>query len=108
VRPVLGRRDLIGMLEILGASGDSYYRGLPSLIDELESSQATDPRLRAGGIRRLYRMAIRSRSADDAPLAQRVAREAAKLLDIWTEEAVDVDVVTLPAAPGRGIVQEVA
>jgi type VI secretion system protein ImpG len=108
VRPVLGRRDLIGMLEILGADGDSHYRGIPALIDELESAQATDPHLRAGGIRRVYRMAVRSRSAEEDPLVQRLAREAAKLLDAWTEEAVDVEVVTRRQMPGRGSVKEVA
>ena len=108
VRPVLARRDLIGMLEILGASGDSCYRGLPSSIDELESLQATDPERRAGGIRRLYRLALRSRSIDDEPLLQRLAREAAKLLDAWTEDAVDVEVVTRRPMPARALLQESA
>jgi type VI secretion system protein ImpG len=92
VRPVLRRRDLIGMLEILGAGGDSEYRGLPSAIDELESSQTTDPERRAGGIRRVYEMAVRCRSAEEEPLLRRLTREAAKLLDAWTEDAVDVEV----------------
>ena len=108
VRPVLNRRDLIGMLEILGASGDSCYRGLPSSIDELESSQVTDPERRAGGIRRLYRLAVRCRSVDDEPLLRRLAREAKKVLDAWTEDAVDVEVVTRPPMPVRAVYKESA
>jgi hypothetical protein len=108
VRPTLSRRDLIGMLEILGASGDSYFRGLPPLIDELESSQASDPARRAGGIRRVYRMALRSRSAEEHVLLRRLAREASKLLDAWTEDAVDVEVVTRQPPLGRPTLKETA
>jgi type VI secretion system protein ImpG len=108
VRPVLSRRDLIGMLEVLGASDDACYRGIPTLIDELESSQASDPERRASGIRRLYRMTLRCRSADEEPLIRRVAREAAKLLDAWTEDAVDVEVVTRRQLAGRLPLKEIA
>jgi type VI secretion system protein ImpG len=108
VRPELRRRDLIGMLEILGAGGDSSYRGIPSLIDELESSQNPDPAQRAGGIRRLYKMAVRCRSAEEEPLLRRMAREAAKLLDVWTEDAVDVEIVTRRQMPGRVPLKESA
>jgi hypothetical protein len=108
VRPVLRRRDLIGMLEILGAGGDSSYRGIPSLIDELESSQSPDPEQRAGGIRRVYKMAVRCRSAEEEPLLRRMAREAAKLLDAWTEDAVDVEVTTRRQIPGRASLKESA
>lgn len=108
VRPVLGRRDLLGMLEILGASGDSCYRGLASSIDEVESSQATDPERRSGGIRRLYRLSLRCRNADEEPLLRRIAREAERLLDAWTEDAVDVEVVTRRQMPARAIFKESA
>lgn len=108
VRPVLARRDLIGMLEILGANSDSQFRGLPLLIDELEAAQATDPHLRAGGIRRVYRMTVRSRSVEEEPLVLRLAREASKLLDAWTEEAVDVEVVTRRQLPARTGERDVA
>jgi hypothetical protein len=108
VRPVLARRDLVGMLEILGAGGDGFFRGMPSLIDELESSLAVDPERRAGGIRRVYRMAIRSRSAEEEPMLARVAREASKLLDAWTEDAVDVEVITRRQLPARGVAREIA
>jgi hypothetical protein len=105
---VLSRRDLIGMLEILGAADDLSYRGLPSAIDDLESSQASDPEQRSSGIRRLYRMTLRCRSVDEEPLLRRVAREAAKLLDAWTEDAVDVEVVTRHQTPGRALLKEIA
>lgn len=108
VRPVLSRRDLIGMLEILGAADDLGYRGLPSAIDELESSQASDPERRSSGIRRIYRITLRCRSADEEPFLRRVAREAAKLLDAWTEDAVDVEVVTRRQTPGRLPLKEIA
>lgn len=108
LRPVLARRDLVGMLEILGADGPSYYRGLPSLIDELESWQTTDPEQRASGTRRVYRMALRARSAEDEPLLRRIAQKAAVLLDAWTEDTVDVEVVTRPQLPVRAIVKESA
>jgi len=108
VRPVLGRRDLIGLLEILGASGDSCYRGLPYSIDELESSQAADPERRASGIRRVYRMVLRSRRLEDELLLRRLARQVEILLDAWTEDPVDVEVVTRRPAPGRALLKESA
>jgi type VI secretion system protein ImpG len=108
VRPVLRRRDLIGMLELLGADDDSCYRGTASSIDELESSQASDPEQRAGGIRRVYKLALRCRSVEEEPLLRRVAREAAKLLDAWTEDAVDVEVTTRRQLPGRALLKESA
>ena len=108
VRPVLGRRDLIGMLEILGASGNSCYRGLALSIDELESAQVTDPERRAGGIRRVYRMALRCRQPEEEPLLRRLAQQASILLDAWTEDAVDVEVSTRRPVPGRVALKESA
>jgi hypothetical protein len=37
-----------------------------------------------------------------------VAREAAKLLDAWTEDAVDVEVVTRHQTQGRALLKETA
>jgi hypothetical protein len=108
VRPVLARADLVGMLEILGAGADSYFRGLPSMIDELESSQTVDPERRSGKIRRVYRMALRSRRPEEEPLLRRVAREGAKLLDAWTEDTVDVEVVTRREHVARASLRESA
>ncbi len=78
------------------------------MIDELESSQNADPEQRAGGIRRVYRMAVRCRSVEEEPLLRRMAREAAKLLDAWTEDAVDVEVATRNQIPGRVPLKESA
>lgn len=108
VRPVLKRRDLVAMLEILGAGGNSAYRGLPASIDELESSQAADPERPNGGSRRVYRMAVRCKSDEEELVAHRLAREAGKVLDAWTEEVVDVHVVTRRPAPSRALLKESA
>ncbi len=103
MRPSLARRDLAGMLEILGASGDGAYRGFASLVDELESREAPDPARRAGGIRRVYRLAVRQRSPEEAPLVRRLSAQIASLLDTWTEEPVDVEITTRPVATQRAL-----
>ncbi|MDC3953871.1 type VI secretion system baseplate subunit TssF [Polyangium jinanense] len=103
MRPSLGRRDLVGMLEILGASGDGAYRGFATLVDELDSREAPDPARRAGGIRRVYRLAVRQRTPEEAPLVRRLSAEIAALLDAWTEEPVDVEITTRPMAGQRAL-----
>ncbi|AUX29129.1 MULTISPECIES: type VI secretion system baseplate subunit TssF [Sorangium] len=94
MRPALDRRDLVGLLEILGTGGDGPYRGAHALLDALESSEAADPARRAGGIRRVYRLSLRRRSPEDAPLTRRLAAQVAELLDAWTEDPVDVEITT--------------
>ena len=101
MRPSLGRRDLVGLLEILGASGDGAYRGFATLVDELESREAPDPARRAGGIRRVYRLAVRQRSPEEAPLVRMLSAQIAALLDAWTEEPVDVEITTRPVTSQR-------
>ncbi|MRG92576.1 type VI secretion system baseplate subunit TssF [Polyangium spumosum] len=103
MRPALGRRDLVGMLEILGASGDGPYRGFAHLVDELDSREAPDPARRAGGIRRVYKLAVKQRSPEEAPLVRRLAAQVAALLDAWTEEPVDVEITTRPVTGQRAL-----
>lgn len=96
LRPALDRRDVAGLLEILGTGGDGPYRGAHTLLDELTASESPDPERRAGGIRRVYQVAVRRRNPDEAPLARRLAAQIAALLDAWTEDAVDVEISAHP------------
>jgi len=103
MRPELGRRDLVGMLQILGVAGDGPYRGFAALVDDLDSREAPDPARRAGGIRRVYRLAVRQRNAEEAPLVRKLAAQIAALLDAWTEEPVDVEITTRPVPASRAL-----
>jgi type VI secretion system protein ImpG len=94
MRPALERRDLAGVLEILGTTADGPYRGAHTWVDDLSSAEVADPAKAAGGIRRAYQLALRQRSAEDAPLVARLAAYIARLLDAWTEDAVDVEITT--------------
>ncbi len=91
MRPALDRRGLVGMLEILGAGDDGPYRGFAQRVDELDSSEALDPALRTYGIRRVYRLALRQQSPEEAPLLRRLHAQIETLLDAWTEEPVKVE-----------------
>ncbi|XYI02463.1 type VI secretion system baseplate subunit TssF [Sorangium sp. So ce1128] len=103
MRPALSQRDLMGMLEILGTGADGPYRGAHALVDSLESAEAADPARRAGGVRRVYRLALRRRSPEDAPLLRRLAAQVVELLDAWTEDPVDVEIDTAAGAPRRAL-----
>ncbi len=91
-RPALTRRDVAGLLDILGTSGDGPYRGAHTLIEDLTVTDATDPGRRSSGIRWVYRLAMRRRSPEDAPLLRRLTAHVVALLELWTEDAVRVDV----------------
>ena len=103
MRPTLGRRDLVGMLDILGTAADGPYRGFATLVDELTSREAHDPERRASGIRRVYKLAVRQRNVEEAPLLRRFAEQIALLLDAWTEDPVDVETTTHPAPAARSL-----
>lgn len=103
MRPALQQRDLAGMLEILGTGADGPYRGAHALVDALEVSEAADPARRAGGVRRVYRLALRRRSPEDAPLLRRLAAQVVDLLDAWTEDPVDVEIAARADAPRRAL-----
>ncbi|UQA56292.1 type VI secretion system baseplate subunit TssF [Polyangium aurulentum] len=90
MRPVLDRRSVAGLLSLLGACGDSPYRGFPDRIDALTVRDAADPSRRAGGIKHVYDVHIRSGSSADAPLVVRFQEQLAALLDAWTQDAVEV------------------
>jgi type VI secretion system protein ImpG len=93
----------VGMLEILGTGADGPYRGAHALVDALEVAEAPDPARRAAGIRRVYRLALRRRSPEDAPLLRRLAVQVVELLDAWTEDPVDVEVDARADAPRRAL-----
>ncbi|KYF68149.1 type VI secretion system baseplate subunit TssF [Sorangium cellulosum] len=103
MRPSLSRRDLMGVLEILGTGADGPYRGAHALVDSLDVAEAADPARRAGGVRRVYRLALRRRGPEDAPLLRRLAAQVVELLDAWTEEPVDVEIDARGDAPRRAL-----
>ncbi|MFS8066050.1 MAG: type VI secretion system baseplate subunit TssF [Byssovorax sp.] len=98
MRPVLDRQGVIGMMEILGATGDSAYRAWPAFIDALTVSDAPDPVLRAGGIKHVYQVSLRAPPPTDAQanaLHARFVKQIATLLQVWTQDAVDIH--TMPS-----------
>jgi type VI secretion system protein ImpG len=97
MRPMLSRRDVVGMLEILGAGEEGAYRGFASLVQELICMEAPDPQRRAAGVRRVYKLALRERTPEEAPQVRRLAAQVASLLDSWTEEPVDTEVDMHPS-----------
>jgi type VI secretion system protein ImpG len=88
MRPVLERRDLAAVLEILGTAADGPFQGAHGWIDALASSEEPDP---SGGIRYRYVLSLRQRSAEDAPLVRRLLAQVSVLLQGWTEDSVRVD-----------------
>jgi len=102
-RPLADTRDLRGMLEILGASGKSPYRGAPALIDDLTLREAPDLGRRGHGIKYVYRLSLRQRAPEDAPLLHRFTREVGALLDAWSEESVEVETATRPSSEAQAL-----
>jgi hypothetical protein len=98
-RAFLGRRDLTGMLEVLGASGASPYAGFPRLIEAVQAREVPDPLRRAGGARRVIHVEAREPPRDRASLWVPFQRQVAALLSAWADEPVDVR-ATLPVAGG--------
>jgi type VI secretion system protein ImpG len=94
MRPTLGRRDLAGMLEILGAGAEGPFRGFAALVDSVDVREAPDPARGATGVRWVYEIGLRQRSPEDGPLVRTLGAQIAALLDAWTEDAVEVRTTT--------------
>jgi len=99
MRPVLDRSGLTGVIELLGAAGESPYRGLPDRVDALRVDDRPDPLRRSGGIKHVYEVSFARSPATDAPLMYRFAEQIAALLRAWTQDAVDVRVAEAQVDP---------
>jgi len=97
MRPVLDRSGLVGVLELLGAAGESPYRGFPDKVEALRVDDHPDPLRRSGGIKRVYDVFLARSTPDAAPLSFRFAEQIASLLRAWTQDAVDVRVAEAQA-----------
>lgn len=102
-RPALSRRDVVGLLDLLGTGGDGPYRGMHALLDELAVTEAADPVRRSSGVKRVYRLALRRQGPEDAPLLRRFTAQVTALLDAWTDDAVDVEIQTAADDPRRAL-----
>ncbi len=89
--PALDRRDLSGVLEILGTTADGPYLGAHVWLDDLSAIEEPDPAQAKGGLRRRYRITLRRRSAEDEPLVRRLLAQIEALLVSWTDQAVIVE-----------------
>jgi type VI secretion system protein ImpG len=98
MRPVLDRQGVVGMMEVLGAAGDSAYRGYPASIGDVTVSDAADPVLRAGGVKHVYAVSLQGPAGTGGtggdPLLVRFAEKISALLDAWTQDAVDVGITS--------------
>lgn len=90
-RPIASARDLTGLLEILGASGQSLYRDMPALIASLNVREAPDTSRAGGGIKQVYSIGLAPRPPEDAPLLRAFSRQVAAVLDAWVDNAVEVE-----------------
>jgi type VI secretion system protein ImpG len=98
-RPIASARDLAGVLEILGASGQSVYRELPGTIAGLSLREAPEVARPGGGIKHVYTVTLGPRPPEDAPLVRAFAARIGALLGAWTEGAVEVEIAaSAPAA----------
>jgi type VI secretion system protein ImpG len=100
------RRDLDlpslrGMLELLGASGDSPYRSCPGLLESVTVSEASVPGGRGSDVIRVYAVSLAQPSAAEVPLLLRFGERVRDLIEAWSEGLVDVDIVTHPSVGTR-------
>ncbi|MCK6545278.1 type VI secretion system baseplate subunit TssF [Myxococcota bacterium] len=91
-----------GMLKILGASGDSAYRGCPALIESIQVRDVAAPGAGGSDLLRVYDVALSQPSADDAPLLLRFGERIRDLIEAWSEGLVEVDVTTHRTVGQRG------
>jgi len=106
-RPVTTTEDLRRLLVLLGASGTSPLRDMPAQIARLSAYDAPDTSRPSGGLKHVYSVALASRSAEDGPLLRAFGEHIGAVLDAWSEDAVEVEIVTaldvtaaLPEASG--------
>lgn len=87
MKPVLGKEELLRVLEVLGISNHGAYRRISTLLRELKVEAALDSALRGSGLRHVYTASMESYAANDEPLVWHFLKEVHRLLDAWNAEA---------------------
>jgi type VI secretion system protein ImpG len=89
---VLGRRDLINIMTMLGADEDSYHAGIDAELLRVESYEEPADLRRGGGIRQVYRITIGDVDEDRLGLLEDYLRCVELLLDAWSANPVRLEV----------------
>lgn len=95
----LSRDAIVGMLELLGADGDSAYRGCPALIETVSTREISSPG--RGDLVRVYDVALCQPSVDHLPLLTRFGERVRDVIEAWSEGLVEVNIRSHPSAQRR-------
>ena len=89
---VLGRRDLISLMSLLGADEESHHAGLDAELLHVESYEEPADLRRGGGLRQVYRITIGDLDDDRLGLMEGYLRCIEMLLDAWSANPVRLEV----------------
>ncbi|HEX2572917.1 MAG TPA: type VI secretion system baseplate subunit TssF [Polyangia bacterium] len=114
MKPRLEREDLVLLMDLLGASQDTSYRGLLDLIAEVEVREAADPTLGTlasrgqSGVRLVYKILLREVETENLGALRNFFLQLGMLLGAWLPDPVRLEVRTpdrqpllLPGAGGE-------
>lgn len=99
-QPVLGRGELLRLMEILGAEQDSHHAGLGERIAALHVHEAP-AESRDGGIKYVYQAVLRDVPDEERPRLYDFMTRLWMLLDAWSERPVELQLTRQTARTGK-------
>lgn len=101
VSRVLGKRDLLSLMALLGADADSYHAGVDGDLLHIEAREEPADLRRGGGIRHVYQITIGDVDDDRLGLVADYLRCVQTLLDAWSANPVRLEVQRRTAGARR-------
>lgn len=92
VSRVLGRRDVISLMTLLGADADSHHAGIDGDLLHIEAREEPADLRRGGGIRHVYQITIGDVDEDRLGVVADYLRCVETLLDAWSANPVRLEV----------------
>ncbi len=106
VSRVLGRRDLISLMTVLGADADSHHAGIDADLLEIEARVEPADLRSGGGIRHVYQVTVGDVDEDRLGLVVDYLRCVGTLLDAWSANPVRLEVFRRTSGARRQLMIE--
>ncbi len=91
-RDVLGRDELVGLMEILGATDDGHFGEVGQLVSSVKTEEVPVVAARGGGSKRRYRLTLSPFERDRLPVVLDYLTQARAFLEAWSPGAVELSV----------------
>lgn len=99
-QPVLGRGEILRLMEILGADQDSHHAGLGERIAALHVHEAPTESS-GGGLKYVYQAVLRDVPGEERPRLFDFITRLWMLLDAWSERPVELALARQTARTGK-------